>query len=164
MAEHRSLGEGVRPAFVRRSNAAGYSVADRRRRCRGLALRAQDPGQPIVWTASQMAALESAIKGKVDPARHLGLERLLASATLIYRDGPSEAEIHSTLADFITVRAGEGAVHVGGTIVEGKNSAPDEFRGASITGGTRNTFKAGDMLYIPANTVHQFFVDPGKNF
>src|SRR5687767_4654264 len=130
----------------------------------GSPLRAQDPGQPIVWTASQMAALESAIKGKVDPARHLGLERLLASATLIYRDGPSEAEIHSTLADFITVRAGEGAVHVGGTIVEGKNSAPDEFRGASITGGTRHAFKAGDIIYIPANTVHQFFVEPGKNF
>jgi mannose-6-phosphate isomerase-like protein (cupin superfamily) len=89
---------------------------------------------------------------------------LLDSATLIYRDGPSEAEVHRTLADFITVRSGEGEVVVGGTIVDGKSSAPDELRGTSIQGGTRYRIAAGDILYIPANTVHQFFVAPGKNF
>ena len=100
----------------------------------------------------------------VDPARHLGLDRLLDSATLIYRDGPSEAEVHLKLADFITVRSGEGEIVIGGKIVDGKTSAPDELRGASIEGGTRYKFSAGDALYVPANTVHQFFVAPGRNF
>jgi mannose-6-phosphate isomerase-like protein (cupin superfamily)/sugar lactone lactonase YvrE len=124
-------------------------------------LRAQ---QPAVWTAAQIAAMEAAIKGKVDPARHLGLERFLDGATLIYRDGPSEAEVHSSLADFITVRSGEGSMTIGGTIVDAKQTTPDEYRGREITGGRRYAFTAGDMIYVPANTVHQFFVEPGKNF
>jgi mannose-6-phosphate isomerase-like protein (cupin superfamily) len=126
--------------------------------------RAADPQAPIHWTATQIADVEKKIAASVDPARHLGLERLLDSATLIYRDGPSEAEVHQTLADFITVRSGEGEVVIGGVIVDGRVSAPDELRGRSIDGGTRYRFSAGDMLYIPANTVHQFFVPPGKNF
>jgi mannose-6-phosphate isomerase-like protein (cupin superfamily) len=129
-----------------------------------LPVRAADPQAPIHWTAGQLAETEKKIKSAVDPARHLGLERLLDSATLIYRDGPSEAEVHQTLADFITVRSGEGEVVVGGTIVDGKTSAPNELRGSSIKGGTRYKIAAGDILYIPANTVHQFFVPPGKNF
>lgn len=127
-------------------------------------LHATDPVTPIVWTAKDLAALETKIKGAVDPARHLGLERLMDSATLIYRDGPSEAEIHDRLADFITVRSGEGVVQIGGAIVDARRSAPEEFRGQSITGGTRHSFSTGDILYIPANTAHQFFVEPGKNF
>lgn len=127
-------------------------------------LQATDPVAPIVWTAKDLAALETKIKGAVDPARHLGLERLIDSGTLIYRDGPSEAEIHDRLADFITVRAGEGVVQIGGAIVDARRSAPEEFRGKSITGGTRHAFSAGDIIYIPANTAHQFFVEPGRNF
>lgn len=129
-----------------------------------MPVRAQDPVAPIVWTAKDLAALETKIKGAVDPARHLGLERLLPSGTLIYRDGPSEAEIHTTLADFITVRSGEGAVQIGGEIVDAKTTAADEMRGPSIRGGTRHPFSAGDNLFIPANMVHQFLVEPGKSF
>jgi DNA-binding beta-propeller fold protein YncE len=124
-------------------------------------MRAQGP---LHWTAQQIAGLEKKIAGAVDPVRHLGAERFLDGATLIHRDGPSEAEVHQKLADFITVRAGEGEMLVGGTIVDGRVSAPDELRGPSMNGGTRYRFAAGDMLYIPANTVHQFFVAPGKSF
>jgi mannose-6-phosphate isomerase-like protein (cupin superfamily) len=127
-------------------------------------LQAADPTTPVIWTAKQLTETETKIRGAVDPARHLGLERLLDSATLIYRDGPSEAEVHQKLADFITVRAGDGEIVIGGTIVNGKTSAQDELRGSSIEGGTRYKFSAGDVLYIPANTVHQFFVAPGRNF
>ena len=127
-------------------------------------LQAADPTGPVLWTARQLADFEKTIRSSVDPARHLGIERLLDSATLIYRDGPSEAEVHQKLADFITVRAGEGEIVIGGTIINGKSSAQDELRGSGIEGGTRYKFTAGDALYIPANTVHQFFVAPGRNF
>ncbi len=127
--------------------------------CAALAQQA-----PIVWRAAQMAELEKKIAGSVDPARHLGLERLLDSATLIYRDGPSEAEVHDSLADFITVRSGEGEVTIGGTIVDGRATAPGEQRGPAMRGGTTHAFKTGDVIFIPANTVHQFLVAPGKHF
>ena len=121
--------------------------------------------QPTLWTAKQLADLEKKISSNVDPARHLGLERLVdGGATLIYRDGPSEAETHTKLADFITVRSGEGEVLIGGTIVEGRSTAADELRGTAIRGATTYKVSAGDILYIPANTVHQFVVAPGRHF
>jgi hypothetical protein len=129
-----------------------------------LAAGAGHAQTPQHWTAKQIAEMEKKIAGSVDPARHLGLERFLDGATLIYRDGPSEAEVHQKLADFITVRAGEGEILMGGTIVDARVSAPDELRGPSMNGGTRYRFAAGDMLYVPVNTVHQFFVAPGKSF
>jgi len=127
-------------------------------------LYAADPTTPVLWTATQLAAVDARVRASVDPAGHLGIERLLDSASFIYRDGPSEAEVHQTLADFITVRSGAGEIVIGGTIVGARTSAPDELRGSSISGGTRYSFKAGDALYVPANTVHQFFVAPGGNF
>ena len=48
---------------------------------------------------------------------------------------------------------------------EAWRSAPDEVRGKSDReGGIRYPIAAGDVLYIPANTVHQFLVEPGKSF
>ena len=123
-----------------------------------------DAQEAQLWTAAQIAELEKKIASSVDPARHLGLERLLPTATLIYRDGPSEAELHEMLADFITVRSGEGEVLVGGTIVEPRATATDELRGTSITGATRYRIAAGDILYVPANTAHQFLVAAGQHF
>ena len=119
--------------------------------------------EPRLWTAAEIAALEKQAAASVDPTRHLGAERLLPTATLIYRDGPSEAEVHEMLADFITVRSGEGEVLVGGELVEPRALATDETRGTSITGATRYRFSAGDILYIPANTAHQFLVEPGQH-
>jgi len=121
--------------------------------------------QPILWSAKQIADLEKKIAANVDPARHLGLERMVeGGATLIYRDGNSEAEVHTKQADFITIRSGEGEVLVGGTIVEGRATADGELRGTGIKGATSYTVGAGDILYIPVNTVHQFVLAPGKHF
>ena len=128
-----------------------------------VSLEAADPAKVVVWRAGEMKKLEQKVSTNIDTARHLGLERLLDSATLIYRDGPSEAEVHQKLADFIIVRDGEGVVLVGGKMIDGTQSAPDELRGR-MEGGTKYTFAAGDTLYIPANTVHQFLVDKGKHY
>ena len=55
-------------------------------------------------------------------------------------------------------------VLVGGKIIDGKPTGTDEIRGRAIEGATKYPIAAGDTLYIPANTVHQFLVEPGKNF
>jgi len=111
-----------------------------------------------------MQAIDQKLGGNVNPQTHVGVERLMDSAIVVHRTGPSGAEIHTKEADFIIVQAGEGTVLAGGTIVDGKPSGPDEMRGKSIEGGTRYPLKAGDNIYIPANTVHQFLVEAGKEF
>ncbi|MCU1334589.1 MAG: hypothetical protein JWO19_170 [Bryobacterales bacterium] len=129
-----------------------------------VALVAADPAQPLFWSSGQQKDFDKQAQSKLNPERHLGTERLLDSAFVAYRNGPGEAEIHEKQADLMMIRSGEGTVLVGGKIVEGKPSAPDEIRGKSIEGATRYPIAAGDILYIPANTVHQFLVEPGKSF
>jgi len=49
----------------------------------------------------------------------------------------------------------------GGTIVDGKTTAPGETRGPSITGGTEVKLGPGDVLHIPAKVPHQMKLAPG---
>ena len=49
----------------------------------------------------------------------------------------------------------------GGTIVDGKTTAPGETRGASIKGGTEVKLGAGDVLHIPAKIPHQMKLAQG---
>lgn len=129
-----------------------------------VVLLAADPAQPLFWNASQQKDFDKLALSKLNPDRHLGTERLLDSAFVAFRNGNGEAEIHVKQADLLLIRSGEGTVLVGGKIVEGKPSGTDEIRGKSIEGGTKYPIAAGDVLYIPANTVHQFVVEPGKSF
>ena len=129
-----------------------------------FALPAADPSQPMFWSAAQQKDFDKSAFSKLNTDRHLGTERMLDSAFVAYRNGSGEAELHEKQADLLLIRSGEGTVLVGGKIVEGKPSAPDEIRGKSIEGGTRYPIAAGDVLYIPANTVHQFIVEPAKSF
>ncbi len=129
-----------------------------------VSLRAADPSQPLFWSSSQQKDFDKSAFSKLNAERHLGTERLLDSAFVAYRNGNGEAEIHMKQADLLLIRSGEGTVLVGGKIVEGKPTGPDEVRGQSIEGGTKYPIAAGDILYIPANTVHQFQVEPGKSF
>jgi|KBSSwiStaDraftv2_1062776.scaffolds.fasta_scaffold85698_2 mannose-6-phosphate isomerase-like protein (cupin superfamily) len=140
----------------------------------GLGLLAQAPrgGQPaggdsktpIFWSAQRMKEIDTGLSTRVSPQTNMAGERLLASANVIYRAGNSGSEIHEKLADFIFVREGEGSIVIGGKLIGGQPSAPDEIRGDSIEGGTRYPVAAGDTLYIPANVPHQFFVEKGKHW
>ena len=129
-----------------------------------IPLEAADPSQPVYWSSGQLRVADQNAQSKLNPERHLGTERLLDSGFIAFRNGSGEAEIHAKLADLLLIRSGEGTVLVGGKIVEGKATAPDEVRGKGIEGGTRYPVKAGDALYIPANTVHQFLMDEGQSF
>lgn len=123
-----------------------------------------DPKTPVFWTAAQMKAIDQRAATRVSPTTNMAGEALLASASVIYRTGNSQAEAHEKLADFIFVREGGGSIIVGGRILGGQPSGAGEIRGDSIDSGTRYEVAAGDTLYIPANTPHQFFVEPGKHW
>ena len=80
------------------------------------------------------------------------------SLLAIRRDADGEAEVHETQVDVITVLSGEGTLVVGGTMVDGKTTAPGEIRGKSITGGERHAMAPGDVFHIPAKIPHQMLV------
>ena len=129
-----------------------------------IAVRAADPVQPMFWSSSQLKEADKSANSKLNAERHLGTERLLDSAFIAFRNGSGEAELHEKLADLIIVRSGQGAVLVGGKMIDGKPTGPDEVRGKAIEGGKKYPIAAGDTLYVPANTVHQFVMEPGQSF
>jgi hypothetical protein len=128
------------------------------------AVHAADPDKPVFWSAAQNKDFDQKATARLNNERHLGTERLMDSAFVAFRNGSGEAELHVKQADLLLIRSGSGTVLVGGEMVEGKPTGPDEVRGKSITGGTKYPVAAGDTLYIPANTVHQFLMEPGQSF
>jgi mannose-6-phosphate isomerase-like protein (cupin superfamily) len=125
---------------------------------------AADPTTPVFWSAQRTKELGKEASGRVSTTTNMAAQSLIASANMIYRVGDSGSEIHEKAADFIFVHEGEGAIVMGGKIVDGKTDRADEIRGTSIEGGTRYPVGPGDSMFIPAGAVHQFFVEKGKHF
>jgi len=72
------------------------------------------------------------------------------------REAPGIAEIHAKDTDIIHILEGSAVLVTGGTAVETKNIAPDEFRGASIEGGQSRRLGKGDVIIIPPGVPHWF--------
>ena len=51
-----------------------------------------------------------------------------------------------------------GTLLLGGTMVDGKTTAPNEIRGKSLKGGVRYPMAVGDVFHIPAKIPHQMLV------
>ena len=69
-----------------------------------------------------------------------------------------------SLADVFIVAGGKAALVVGGSVVEGKTTAPGEIPGRSISGGDKKNLSAGDIVHIPARVPHQLLIDSGSQF
>lgn len=72
------------------------------------------------------------------------------------RDGPGQAEVHGLDTDIFYVLEGTATLVTGGQLVDGKETAANEKRAASITGGSTRTVAKGDVIIIPNGTAHQF--------
>jgi quercetin dioxygenase-like cupin family protein len=73
-----------------------------------------------------------------------------------HRIEPGQVEVHAQYGDIMYVIEGSATVVTGGTVVDGKTTAPGEIRGKSITGGNANHLVPGDVLVIQAGTPHWF--------
>jgi mannose-6-phosphate isomerase-like protein (cupin superfamily) len=120
---------------------------------------AADPDGFAMYKASDIQARAKAAKLDENKA---GADRVANwgnhSFLIVRREGDGAAETHNTQVDVITVVSGEGTLVVGGTMVDGKTTAPNEIRGKSITGGTRHPMATGDVFHIPAGVPHQMLV------
>jgi uncharacterized RmlC-like cupin family protein len=117
------------------------------------------------WNARQFAAREVVL--------HNGVQNGLASEVLgswgnhlllkTRREGSSgQAEQHEKQADLIVVQSGHAAMIIGGKILNGIQTGPNERRGTAIEGGERRSLTAGDVLHIPPKTPHQVLLEPGQ--
>ncbi len=72
------------------------------------------------------------------------------------RTDPGMAEVHTKDTDIIYMLQGSATLVTGGTVVDGKTTAPDEIRGKEIAGGDTLKINPGDVIIIPAGTPHWF--------
>jgi mannose-6-phosphate isomerase-like protein (cupin superfamily) len=124
-----------------------------------VAVFAADPDGFAMYKAADIKARVNAAKlddhkAGLDRAGTWGNHGLL----LVRREGDGEVEVHNTQVDVITVMSGEGTLLVGGTVVGGRDSAPNEIRGKSMNGGERHAMAPGDVFHIPAKVPHQMLV------
>ena len=139
-----------------------------------LPLAVADPESTTIegfehWTPSALADITKSLttKAATDP-HHAATQRLPEYSheyfLLAHREGDGQAEWHETEADVFFVQSGTATLVVGGTMVKPEATAPQEKRGPSIDGGTRQTLAAGDIVRIPARIPHQLLVAPGQHF
>jgi mannose-6-phosphate isomerase-like protein (cupin superfamily) len=84
------------------------------------------------------------------------------AAIIAHREGNGQAEMHLVQADVLVVQSGEATLIVGGEVVDGKQTRPNEVVGSSIRGGTERKLDPGDVVHIPAKMPHQMFVQAGQ--
>jgi uncharacterized RmlC-like cupin family protein len=73
------------------------------------------------------------------------------------------AELHEKQSDLIIVQSGHATIIIGGKILNGQTTAPNEIRGMAIEGGQRQALNAGDVVHVPNRTPHQV-VDTSQAF
>lgn len=96
-------------------------------------------------------------------SQHLLLNHKNAQANVTIREKSGQVEVHANWEDHIFALEGEATMVLGGTVENGKATAPGETRGDSIKGGKSFTMHPGDYFYIPINTPHQMMVAAGKH-
>ncbi len=84
------------------------------------------------------------------------------SLALSHRDKDGISELHAKVTDVFVIVKGEATLLVGGKVVGATAESPGELRGGKIEGGVKKAVSHGDVIHIPANMPHQFFVAPGK--
>jgi mannose-6-phosphate isomerase-like protein (cupin superfamily) len=72
------------------------------------------------------------------------------------RDAPGQVEVHQNETDIIYMLEGSTTFVTGGTVVDGKATAPGEIRGADVTGGETRRLVKGDVIVVPKGTPHWF--------
>lgn len=72
------------------------------------------------------------------------------------REKVGMAEVHLQDTDLVYIQEGSCTFVTGGTVVEGKNTAPDEIRGSAIQNGETRKLTKGDVIIVPKGVPHWF--------
>ena len=75
---------------------------------------------------------------------------------LAQRRDAGEVEVHEKTNHVFIIVEGEAIFVVGGTLVDARQTAPDQRRAPSVQGGQIYHLTKGDVITIPAKTPHWF--------
>lgn len=119
------------------------------------------------WSAADLDAHADSLSKNLGANNSAVADRIIDYgnyfAAMVHREpGSNMPELHDDWADVYVVSDGEGVLIVGGTIVEPRETAPGEIRGAVIEGGVEQRLAEGDIVHIPAGTPHNVLVEPGR--
>jgi mannose-6-phosphate isomerase-like protein (cupin superfamily) len=133
----------------------------------GFAVSAGDPAGFHLWKSAELKAYSKSLSPKISDKK-VASENIAAFGNynfmIAHREGTGEAEFHATQADILVVQTGAASIIIGGEMVDGKTTAPNEIRAASIKGGEEKKLAAGDIITIPAKVAHQVRMDTSKEF
>lgn len=124
----------------------------------------------LQWGLLAAAAFAAAGDERPDPSIFIPADRVEAAFTrgepllevapykvhASRREAPGRAEVHTRDTDIIYVLSGTATLVTGGSVVDGQPTAPEEIRGAAITGGTAHRLTPGEVVVVPAGTPHWF--------
>ncbi len=127
---------------------------------------AADPPGFALWNAASLKSHDAALSTHVADD-HSSRETLADYGDhrfrMLYRDADGNPEQHDRIIDIVMVQSGEGALQLGGTIVDRRSTAAGEYVGARLDGGERHALGRGDIVHIPAAIPHSFLVPKGKH-
>ena len=81
---------------------------------------------------------------------------------LAQRRGAGEVEFHEKTNHVFIIVEGEGEFVTGGTMMDAKQTSPEQRRGSSIQGGQTYHLTKGDVITVPAITPHWWKDVPTK--
>ena len=132
-----------------------------------LPLIGAEPAGYKYWSAEELKEFSKTLAPKVNAQKFVS-QRLTDYGNhytmVAHREGNGEAELHETESDLFVVTSGTATLTVGGVLQNGKTTAPNEIRGPSIEGGSKQKLSAGDIVHIPPKTAHQLVLEPGGEF
>lgn len=130
-----------------------------------MALPAGDPAGFHYWSSSTLQSLAKTLAPKINEQK-IAVQQLGSHGNYLFevahREGSGVAEYHEKVADVLVIESGEASIIYGGSLVDGKTTAPNEMRAPSIKGGMEKKLGAGDVVTIPPATPHQMIVPAGK--
>ena len=124
----------------------------------GVAVSNADDTAPKVqyFTAAQLASQAAHPVDGVAAKQFMNVPG--GNVFIVRRDKNGDAEVHMALNDIFIVKSGHAKITVGGQITGNRETAPTEWRGGEITGGTDYPLAPGDVLFIPAGMPHKVLV------
>jgi mannose-6-phosphate isomerase-like protein (cupin superfamily) len=118
-------------------------------------------------TVLTMTILVTAAAGVPAAVHYIGHDKVSATMTkggaivedpglriLANRREAGEAEFHAKTNHVFIIVEGEATFVTGGTMVDAKQTSPDERRASKIEGGQTHHLSKGDVITIPAKTPH----------
>jgi uncharacterized protein GlcG (DUF336 family)/mannose-6-phosphate isomerase-like protein (cupin superfamily) len=73
-----------------------------------------------------------------------------------HRERPGVVEVHTRDTDIIYMLEGTATLVTGGTVIDGKDTEPEEIRGKDVKGGEMRQITKGDVIIVPNGVPHWF--------